>query len=246
MQNNSKNKKSSNIVIDVISDFACPWCYVGFMRLQNAMDKFQGMEDVKERNISIEVRWHPYQIDPRTQTNGEPYMDYNRRRWGSDGWVAGMKKTSRPDGCLFENWGNQNPHSVWANTLHSHRLMYFVRKKLGWSKIHDFKRLIFESYYEKGWNISDVNVLIDVGVSGGLDRTELEKYMYSEEGKQEVMWEIKKAKTEDGVNGVPYFTVHDLKVNSSLLNKLSGNSLSSFSGAQATDFWLEIFESFLR
>ena len=56
----------------------------------------------------------------------------------------------------------------------------------------------------------------------------------------------KRAKTEDGVNGVPFFTVHGLRVNSSILNKLSGNSLSSFSGAQATEFWLEIFESFLK
>ena len=246
MQNNSKNKKSSNILIDVISDFACPWCYVGFMRLQNAMDKFRDIEDVKKKNIEIEVRWHPYQIDPSTQINGELYMDYNRRRWGSDGWVAGMKQTSRLDGCLFENWGNQNPHTVWANTLHAHRLMYFVRKKLGWSKIHDFKKLIFQCYYEDGWNISNINVLIDIGVSGGLDRTELERYMNSEEGKQEVLLEEKRAKTEDGVNGVPFFTVHGLRVNSSILNKLSGNSLSSFSGAQKTEFWLEIFESFLK
>ncbi len=70
--------------------------------------------------------------------------------------------------------------------------------------------------------------------------------MNSEEGKQEVILEIKRAKEEDGVNGVPYFTVHGLRVNSSILNKLSGNSLNSFSGAQSTEFWLEIFDSFLK
>ena len=79
MQENSKNPTSRNIVIDVVSDFACPWCYVGFMRLQNAMDKFK---EIEENNFNIEVRWHPYQIDPRTKPNGELYMDYNRRRWG--------------------------------------------------------------------------------------------------------------------------------------------------------------------
>ena len=156
-----------------------------------------------------------------------------------------MKQSARPDGCIFQNWGKQNPDSVWANTFHAHRLMYFVRQNYGWSKIHDFKRLIFQCYYEKGWNISNINVLIDIGILGGLDPTELEKFMSSEEGKQEVILEQKRAKEEDGVNGVPYFTVHNLKVNSSILSKLSGNSLSSFSGAQSTEFWLEIFESFL-
>ena len=225
--------EAPSILIDVTSDFACPWCYVGFMRLQNAMDEFKGMKVVKETNIDIEVRWHPYMIDIRTKPNGEPYMDYNRRRWGSDGWVAGMKQSARGDGCKFENWGNHNPDSVWANTLHAHRLMHFVKEKLGWSKIHDFKRLIFECYYEKGWNISDISALIDVGVLGGLDKNELKEYMNSEQGKQEVIAEDRKAKTEQSVSGVPYFIVHGIKI-------------KPFSGAQDTKFWLEIFNTFLK
>ena len=232
MQDNS-NIRMSNILIDVISDFACPWCYVGFMRLQNAIDKFKNMDAAKEKNINIEVRWHPYMIDMRTKPNGEPYMDYNRRRWGSDGWVAGMKQSALEDGCRFENWGNHNPNSVWANTLNAHRLMHFVRENLGWSKIHDFKKLIFQCYYEKGWNISDIKVLIDVGVLGGLDKTELEEYMSSDRGKQEVLAEDRKAKTEQRVSGVPYFIVHGIKI-------------KPFSGAQDTEFWLEIFNSFLK
>jgi len=232
MQDNS-NIRMSNILIDVISDFACPWCYVGFMRLQNAIDKFKNMDAAKEKHINIEVRWHPYMIDVRTKPNGEPYMDYNRRRWGSDGWVAGMKQSALEDGCRFELWGNHNPNSVWANTLNAHRLMYFVREKLGWLKIHDFKKLIFQCYYEKGWNISDIKVLIDVGVLGGLDKTELEEYMSSDRGKQEVLAEDRKAKTEQRVSGVPYFIVHGIKI-------------KPFSGAQDTEFWLEIFNSFLK
>ena len=204
------------------------------------------MDNAKHKGINIEVRWHPYQIDPRTKPNGELYMDYIRRRWGNDGWVASMKQKARADGCMFENWGNQNPNSMWANTFHAHRLMYFVRQKLGWSKIHDFKKLIFQCYYEKGWNISNISILIDIGVLGGLDQTELENYMNSDDGKQEVMTEVRRAKVEDGVNGVPHFTVHNLRVNSSILSKLSQDSLSSFSGAKSTEFWLEIFESFLE
>ena len=222
----------SNISIDVISDFACPWCYVGFMRLENAIEKFKEIDLVKQKNIHIDVRWHPYMIDMRTKPNGEPYMDYNRRRWGSDGWVAGMKQSSKADGCKFENWGNQNPDSMWANTLNAHRLMHYVRQTLGWPKIHNFKKLMFQCYYEKGWNISDVGTLIEVGVLGGLDRQKLEKYLNSDDGKQEVMIEDRQAKKEDGVSGVPYFKVQGLR-------------MKPFSGAQSTDFWLEVFESFI-
>lgn len=230
---NSSTSESSNLLIDVISDFACPWCYVGFMRLQNAIDKFKGMEIVKQKNIDIEVRWYPYMIDIQTKANGEPYIDYNRRRWGSDGWVAGMKQSARADGCKFENWGNQNPDSVWANTFHAHRLMHFVRQKYGWSKIHSFKKLIFQCYYEKGWNISDIGVLVEVGVLGGLDKKELVKYLHSDEGKQEVIMEDRRAKNEYHVSGVPYFTLQCHKV-------------KPFSGAQSTEFFIRKLKYALR
>ena len=35
--------KKAGVSIDVTSDLACPWCYVGFKRLQNAIDEFQDM-----------------------------------------------------------------------------------------------------------------------------------------------------------------------------------------------------------
>ena len=230
---NSSTSELSKIVIDVISDFACPWCYVGFMRLQNAIDEFKDKEAVKQKKLDIEVRWHPYMIDIRTKPNGEPYMDYNRRRWGSDGWVAGMKQSARSDGCMFENWGNQNPDSMWANTLHAHRLMQFVKQKYGWSKLHSFKKHIFQCYYEKGWNISEINVLIEFGVLGGLAKQELQQYLNSGAGKQEVVEEDRRAKNESHVSGVPYFTVHGLPI-------------KPCSGAQSTDFWLGVFEHFLE
>ena len=85
----------------------------------------------------------------------------------------------------------------------------------------------------KGWNISNISILIDVGVLGGLDKNELEEYMNSERGKQEVLAEDRKAKTEQHVSGVPYFIVHGIKI-------------KPFSGAQDTEFWLEIFNAFIK
>ena len=62
-----------------------------------------------------------FKISGTLQTSGSEIINY----------VTGMKKSARPDGCTFENWGNHNPNSVWANTFQAHRLMYFVQQKLG-------------------------------------------------------------------------------------------------------------------
>ena len=51
----------SPIVIDVTSDFACPWCYVGYKRLENG---------ILESNIPVKLNWHPFMIDMQTKEGG--------------------------------------------------------------------------------------------------------------------------------------------------------------------------------
>ena len=69
------------ILIDVYSDLACPWCYVGLMAFRLARESFS-----KQSQVPIKVKLHPYIIDPATKSNGEEYLAYNRRRWGGDGY----------------------------------------------------------------------------------------------------------------------------------------------------------------
>ena len=44
----------NTIKIDVVSDVACPWCYVGKRRLEAALEQWKG--------APVEVTWHPYQL----------------------------------------------------------------------------------------------------------------------------------------------------------------------------------------
>ncbi len=224
------NKKV--LQIDVTSDLACPWCYVGYKRLQNAIDKFKDA-------MEVELRWHPYMIDMQTKREGEDYMAYNRRRWGSDGWVSGMKRDALADGCKFENWGRQNPRSVWAHTLEAHRLLNFFRENCGWKMQGELKALLFDEYYEKGANISLVDELVRIGKkllarAGVTDEglvTKLEGYMRrtggSDEGTAHVLSEDKRAKKSKGISGVPHFE---------LLGQSAG-------GARDTNFWIDVFTS---
>ena len=153
------------VTINITSDLACPWCYVGFKRLENAISKIES--SLRSRSSpaapqAVEIRWHPYIIDEKTKRNGEQYLSYNERRWGGDGWVAGMKRSAKPDGCDFRNWGSCNPDSVWANTLNAHRLLHFLKVEIGWEAMAKGKRALFIAYYEGGRNISLVDELLDL------------------------------------------------------------------------------------
>jgi len=59
--------------VDIYSDVACPWCYIGQARFERALGQFEGAEHV-------EVRYRPYQLDPRAPSDAEPMYDYLEQR----------------------------------------------------------------------------------------------------------------------------------------------------------------------
>ena len=50
------------ITVAVVSDVACPWCYIGKKRLESALKQWQG--------APVEITWHPFQLDPTIPASG--------------------------------------------------------------------------------------------------------------------------------------------------------------------------------
>ena len=48
--------------IDVVSDVVCPWCFIGKRRLEKAL--------ALKPNIPVEVRYHPYFLNPWVPREG--------------------------------------------------------------------------------------------------------------------------------------------------------------------------------
>lgn len=77
------------VQVEVWSDIACPWCYVGKARLDQAIERFK----IANPPVQVTVEWHPYMIDTQTKAGGEEYMAYNQRRWGSDSWTHSLRRS---------------------------------------------------------------------------------------------------------------------------------------------------------
>ena len=121
--------EKKELILDVTSDFACPWCYVGYARFNNALIEFKNKYKI-DPLTKIEINWHPYMIDVGTKKSGEPFLAYNQRRWGSDDWFTyGCKKDGKKDGCNFAGFGRENKDSFWAHTLNAHIFMWFFSKE---------------------------------------------------------------------------------------------------------------------
>ena len=67
MKNIMQNDK---IKIDIVSDVACPWCYVGKKRLEKAIKKWDG--------IPVEIEWHPFQLDSNIPKEGLDRDTFNQ------------------------------------------------------------------------------------------------------------------------------------------------------------------------
>ena len=135
-------------------------------------------------------------IDPGTQENGEDYLAYNRRRWGSDGWTHSLRAKGRKVGAPFADW------KIWPNTLRAHQLLRFAPRE----KEAQLKKACFEAIYEQGENLSDPETICRIASENGVDVEGFRRVLDTPAAQQDVRRACMQA-SQRGVRGVPYFVV---------------------------------------
>ena len=174
------------IEVNIWSDIACPWCYVGETVFKKAITEF----NKKYPEINVIPIFHAYMIDPGTKIEGEEYLSYNKRRWGNDNWTHQLKSMGKKYGANFSNW------KIWPNTLLSHKLMAEANKKGKGNEVLDE---IFKYCYEMGKNVSIESTLDEIGNKFGI------KNWNNDENLKLVLKDEKIGKNHYGIGGVPFF-----------------------------------------
>ena len=60
---------NKNLKIDIISDLVCPWCIIGYKRLEKALATF-------EDSLNVEINWHPFEMHPNMPKGGDNLHDH--------------------------------------------------------------------------------------------------------------------------------------------------------------------------
>lgn len=183
------------ITIDVISDFVCPWCYVGRNRLLAAMELLP--------DISVEMKWRPYQLDPTLPPQGKDRKVYLREKFGSESRARDMHRTLIE---LGEEVGIEFDFDAITrapNTLDAHRLVYWAMQSDN-QIVNILTGLLFSYYFEQGQDIGDHAVLIAAAKEAGFDGTVAERLLKTDSDKDVIRSLIENA-TQIGVTGVPCF-----------------------------------------
>jgi predicted DsbA family dithiol-disulfide isomerase len=168
------------------------------------------------------VRWLPFQLNPDLPASGMPRREYIERKWGPG---RGPEVYSRVSGVgrevgvpfAFENI------AVQPNTLEAHRLLTYAGEA---GRQDETAEELFKAYFIEGLNLTDPEVLADVGARGGLDRDAVMAYLASDADRDRVAQADVEARTA-GIGGVPFF-IFDRKV--------------GVSGAQESDVLVQAME----
>ncbi|ALA18856.1 MULTISPECIES: DsbA family oxidoreductase [unclassified Chelatococcus] len=184
---------SASLVIDVVSDVVCPWCFIGKRRLAAAL--------AQRADVAVTVNWRPFQLDPTIPSGGIDRKEYLRRKFGDDERIAALHDNVRAaaadTGIAFRFEAIERS----PNTLDAHRLIRWAQP-LG--RQDAVVERLFSDYFLAGRDIGDHVVLTEAAASGGLDPAEVAARLATEEDKDAVREEIATA-ARLGISGVPFF-----------------------------------------
>jgi predicted DsbA family dithiol-disulfide isomerase len=183
--------------VDIWSDVACPWCYLGKRHIEEALEKWDG-EDVA-------VTWRSFQLQPDAPRFGEPgagesTQEYLTRERGyppeqlaeSQARLTGMAAAAGLDYHLDQG--------KVANTSEAHALIKAAeRQGVGDAMVER----LFKAQHEEGLRIDDPEVLKALAADAGLEG---DAAVPTDEDREAVVTEIETARGI-GVNGVPFFVV---------------------------------------
>ncbi len=183
--------------IQVWSDFACPWCALGFTRLDVALEQFAHADDVV-------VVHRAFELDPSAPPRRDITMEEALRRkygMGPEQIAAGHARLTEMGaevGFVFDFERIQ-----LGSTFDAHRVAQAAR---GSDQEHALVAGLFAAYFTEGRLLSDHEVFRDVARSAGVDEVLLDKVLGGELFAREVRLD-EAAAQELEVTGVPFFLV---------------------------------------
>ena len=185
-----------SLVVDVISDVICPWCYIGKRRLEKA---------IAAHGEPVKVQWHAFQLNPTMPKEGISRKEYRTRKFGSwerslelDAKVIAVGKT---EGIQFAF----DKIERTPNTFDAHRLIWLADQHGCQDAVVE---ALFRAYFTDGRNISNCQTLIDVVSEAGLERQVAESMLGSDEG-MDVISNARELSQRHGVTGVPFFIINN-------------------------------------
>ncbi len=208
--------RAVTLQIEVFSDVVCPWCYVGFARLRQALEA--------SPDLPAEVTWLPFELNPGLPPEGRDRREYMLERFGDVDRFASAQRQLETVGAELGIDFRFDLVTRAPNTRRAHMLLAHARRAGCQTAL---KGALLEAHFTRGLDIADPSVLADIAGSCGLEPDVARRAVDDPALRSEVE-ALEALAHRWQVNGVPTF-VFDRR--------------QAFSGAQPLEVFLRVFQA---
>mgnify|MGYP003115166827 CR=1 FL=1 len=212
---------ADTIKLDIISDVVCPWCTIGYKRLEKAISEM-GLED------RIEIEWQPFELNPHMPAEGENVQEHIANKYGSS--LEDQKRSQEQMaeagaelGFSFDYYDDMRI----VNTRDAHILLDYAREA---EKQTELKMRLMTAYFSERKDVSNKTVLKQEVKAIGLNTEEALKRLDDPNLRYQL---ISKEKywQQLGVSAVPTMVF---------------NNKSALTGAQPVEVYKQVLAEFLK
>ena len=212
-----------SIDVQIWSDIACPWCFIGKRRFEKALAQFP-------QRGQVTVTWRSFQLDPTLPEHDDrSEVDYLVESKGIPRASVEQMIGQVAENALGEGLHYDFDHLVVANSRRAHRLLQLAKRidaEDGGTRAADLKELLLAAHFEKALDIGNIEVLASLAEEVGIAPDDAETAASSDELDHAVEADIRLG-AQIGVRGVPFFVV---------------DGKYAISGAQRPEVFLQVLE----
>lgn len=163
--------------IDIVSDVVCPWCTIGYKRLEKAISEL-GIED------KIDLEWQPFELNPNMPAEGQDLHEHIAEKYGSTMEQQKESQETMTDageelGFTFDYFEGMR----MSNTFEAHVLLEYARE---FGKQTELKMRLTKAFFSERKDVSDRTVLKEALLDVGLNAEEGLAKLEDQEARKEV------------------------------------------------------------
>jgi predicted DsbA family dithiol-disulfide isomerase len=188
----------TTLKIDLVSDIACPWCAIGYARLQQALANLP--------QLQITLQWRAFELNPDKTAPSEPILPAMARKYGRSETEMraaqdNMMTIAHDLGLNFAKMQQR----YTCNTFDAHRLVKWADTQ---GQATALKLALFDAYFGEAKNVADISVLANCAEQAGLNKAEALRILSSAEYTEAVRADIEHYQ-QAGISSVPAFIINN-------------------------------------
>ena len=184
------------MLIEMWTDYACPFCYIGKRRLEEA---------IKQVDHKIEVVYRCFELDPTAERDiSDSIYEKLAKKYGMSLEQAKLNCNNMEEMARESGLDYQFDTMKLTNTFDAHRLTMYAKTQ---GLMNEMAERMLHAFFTESKHIGDHSTLIDLAVEIGLNREKVTNLLNSDEMTDAVRSDEQEAQ-QLGIQGVPFFLIN--------------------------------------